>query len=180
MDRIELKLSFYFLILGLTILGSCQTPEKAPANDKQAVGWTAVFKNDKEGNPISGNIDSLVAGIRNGYDLRVGWGWERQLGDSIMRLEHMAPPIYLSIIQEKTVSVIIEAHPMLQSYLDAGNQKFGEGGHFWQCIMTTNGSFNAQVYNRSTGELIRDWPQRHTITWFLDYPAQRRNSGPLY
>ncbi len=82
----------------------------------------------------------------------------------------MSEPLFLTIIQEKNVSVVIDAHPLLQSYIDIDSQRFGIGGHIWQCVLTTKGSFNAQVHNRSTGELIRDWPQKHKMTWFLEYP----------
>ncbi|MEM8765556.1 MAG: hypothetical protein AAGD88_17205 [Bacteroidota bacterium] len=144
-------------------------------------GWKAVYQNDENGNYLKGNLDSLIAGIRNGYDVRIGWGWEKQLGDSILRLEHMAEPLFLTIIQEKDVSIVIDAHPLLQSYIDITDQKIGEGGHIWQCVLTTKGTFNAQVHNRSTGELIKDWPQKQKMTWFLDYPENSKESnGPLF
>ena len=144
-------------------------------------GWKSVYKHDENGNPMNGNIDSLIAGIRNGYDVRVGWGWQRMLGDSILKLEHLAEPLFLTIIQEKNVSIVIDAHPLLHSYVDIDSQKFGEGGHTWQCVLTTKGTFNAQVYNRSTGELLKDWPQKHKITWFLEYPDNAQiNNKPLY
>lgn len=167
---------FCGLIL-IIFIGSCHPKHQEPIKS----GWQSVFKNDENGNTLEGHIDSLIMGIRNGYDVRIGWGWERKLGDSILRLEHMAEPLYISIIQDKTVSAIIDPHPMLESYIDIDKQRFGEGGHLWQCIMTTTGSFNAKVYDRTTGALIKDWPQHHTMTWFLDYPANAQHvNHPLY
>ncbi len=169
-------------IVCLTMLLSCnkQTPEPKHTETIQS-GWRAVYRNDGNGKPIEGNKDSLIAGIRNGYDVRIGWGWERERGDSILRLEHVAKPLYLSIIQDKHVSAIIDPHPLLQSYIDIDKQAFGEGGHIWQCIMTTKGTFNAQVYDRSNGELLKDWPQNHKMTWFVEYPPNPENNNtPLY
>lgn len=172
-------------VLLITLIGVLFSCNDAPSTDNQAQvihsGWRSVYKHDGDGNRIHGNIDSLIMGIRSGYDVRIGWGWERERGDSTLRLEHVAQPLYLSIIQEKEVSAIIDAHPLLQSYLDINNQQFGEGGHLWQCVLTTRGTFNAQVHDRSTGELLRDWPQRHTMTWFIDFPSNAElKNVPLY
>ena len=179
-------MQYKIFLLPVTILiaiaSSCNTSESPIATTtKTESGWKVVYKHDEYGNPMEGSIDSLIAGIRNGYDLRVGWGWQRELGDSILRLEHMAEPLFLTIIQEKNVSIVIDAHPMLASYIDIGNQKIREGGHIWQCVLTTKGEFNAQIHNRSTGELMKDWPQRQRITWFLDYPSKlKTNRKPLF
>ena len=169
-----MKLSTWQSLLIVTIFLFCNACGPVVI-EKQQSGWKAVYQNDPNGKAIEGNIDSLISGIRNGYDIRVGWGWEKEIGDSLVQLEHMATPIYISILQEKDVSAIIDAHPLLASYLAIDQQKFSAGGHPWQCIMTTQGTFNAQVYDRATDTLIKDWPQRHRITWFVEYPA---NPGP--
>ena len=93
----------------------------------------------------------------------------------------MANPIFLTVIQEKDVSAIIDMHPMLKSYIHAENQVFDDTGHFWQCVLTTQGTFNAQVYHRAGGNMIKDWPQRHRMTWFLEYPLDRNTDNkPLF
>ena len=143
-------------------------------------GWKAVYKHDEQGNPLSGSLDSLISGIRNGYDVRVGWGWERALGDSIVRLEHMAEPLFLSIIQEQNVSVVIDPHPLLSSYLNLQEQTMRDEYAIWQCVLTTKGEFNAKIFDGATGELIRDFPQTHRMTWFLDYPEKHAKSVPLF
>lgn len=155
------------IVLGFMLLHSCGLidSKRAPSG-----GWKAVYMHSENGQSIDGNIDSLIAGIRKGYAMRIGWGWEKQLGDSILKLEHVAEPLFTSIIQGKSVSVIIDPHPLLKSYVHSQAQTIGEGGHIWQCVLTTSGTFNAQVFHRSTGELINDWPQRHRMIWYLEYP----------
>lgn len=167
---------FYTLCIVLFI-SACHTV----VNTKDST-WKAVYKHNQDGQTMAGNIDSLIAGIRAGYDVRVGWGWQGEFGDSILSLEHLATPIFMSIIQQKHVSAIINAHPLLESYKDIQQQRFAKGGHIWQCILSTEGTFNAQVFDRSADSLIRDLPQKHTITWFLDCPAQPEftSSTPLF
>jgi hypothetical protein len=159
------------LCLTISLVGflfySC---ESIDSKQTKSTGWKTVYKHDENVHPLEGSIDSLIAGIRKGYDMRIGWGWEKPLGDSILKLEHVAEPLFTSIIQEKSVSVVIDPHPLLKSYVHSQAQTIGEGGHIWQCVLTTSGTFNAQVYHRSTGQLINDWPQRHRMVWYLEYP----------
>jgi len=133
-------------------------------------GWTAVYSHDENGKGTFGDKQNLIKDLRKGYSLRVSWSWTRQVGDSLVTLEHFADPIFVTIIQEKNVSAIINPHPLLKSYLDISQQQFDKPTNTWQCILTTKGTFNAVVYSQSTGEIIKDWPQRHKMTWYLEYP----------
>lgn len=167
-------------VLSAVILSCNQEPSKLDISPNEP-GWQVVYSHDEYGNLRDGSIDSLINGIRNGYQLRVGWGWEKELGDSLVKLEHLAEPLFLSIIQETDISVVIDAHPLLASYVEVRDQKFHVGGHIWQCVLTTQGTFNAQVHNRESGELLKDWPQRQAMTWYLDYPPGPGGSGkPLF
>ncbi len=139
-----------------------------PSNTRS--GRTSVYSHDENGNALSGSKEELLDGLRKGYSLKVGWGWTRTLGDSSVTLEHFAEPIFTTIIQKKHLSIVIQAHPLLKSYLAIDQQEFNHPDDFWQCVLTTEGTFNAQVSKRSTGELVRHWPQRHRMNWYLEYP----------
>jgi len=176
------NLIIFFILFMLGIIQSCNDSKNSMDNsDIEEFGWKKVYKHDKNGHPISGSKDALIAGIRNGYSLKVGWGLSVEREDTTIRIEHIAEPLFLTIIQEKEVSIVIDAHPLLQSYWRIENQQFKEGGHIWQCVLNTTGAFNAQIYHRSTGELIRDFPQQHRMTWYLDYPkGGKLENEPLF
>lgn len=142
----------------------------AQTSPGQNTGWKSVYSHDENGKSISGNIENLFDGLRKGYSLKIGWSWTRQIGDSMVTLEHIAEPIFVTIIQKKNVSAIINAHPLLKSYIDINKQEFDNPENIWQCVLTTQGTFNAMVFKKSTGEKTKDWPQRHQMTWFLEYP----------
>lgn len=167
--------------LFFSLMGGCAPPD-APDEARTSSGWQSVYKHDEEGRPIRGDKSELIRAVRAGYDVRVGWGWERTIDGTLVRLEHMAEPLFLTIVQGEHVSVVIDAHPLLESYIDIDQQVFGEGGDVWQTTLTTNGAFNAQVFDRATGELARDWPQRHQMTWYVEYPpgGDGGSSVPLY
>lgn len=136
--------NFVKVLIIVGVFVSCNQNDQNSNDNKTVISdWKSVYQNDKNGRQLAGNINSLIAGIRNGYDVQIGWGWKKELGDSVLRLEHMTEPLFLTIIQEKTVSAVIDAHPLLQSYIDSNNQKIGDGGHIWQCVLTTKGTFNA-------------------------------------
>lgn len=160
----------FLLVLSMFML-SCQPTTSNPESEHQPDGWQLAYKHDEEGNPITGNKQDLIQAIRAGYSVRIGWGWEREREGELLHLEHMATPLYLSIIKDEVVSAIIDAHPLLESYIDEQKQVFSEAGNYWQCIMTSQGTFNARVYHRGTGELLKDWPQRHILSWFVEYPS---------
>jgi len=156
------------IILSLTVLMNHVCAQKQ--NMKVSSGWTAVYSHDENGKATSGAIDQLLDGLRKGYSIKIGWKWTRQVADSTVTLEHCAEPIFLSVIQNKHVSAIINPHPLLKSYIDINKQQFDNPKNIWQCVLTTQGTFNAIVYDQPSGELVRDWPQRQKMTWYLEYP----------
>lgn len=167
------------IVLALsTLIFSCQSAPPMDRTTDKPDGWQLAFKHDEQGKPIAGSKEDLIQAIRSGYSVRIGWGWERERDGELLHLEHMATPLYLSIIKDEVVSAIIDAHPLLESYIDEQKQSFSEAGNYWQCIMTSQGTFNARVYDRGTGALLKDWPQRHILSWFVEYPSKPSNSPP--
>ncbi len=167
-------MKYPLLLLIALFFCTCQAGEEEVKTTGSS-GWTLVYKHDKTGQKIAGDKAELIHAIRGGYSVRVGWGWERMREDSLLRLEHMATPIFLSVIQEQDIAAVIDAHPLLESYFDIQQQTFREGGHSWQCVLSTTGTFNAKVYHRTTGELLRDMPQRHHMSWFVEFPSEGLN-----
>jgi hypothetical protein len=53
--------------------------------------------------------------------------------------------------------------------MDLSKQEFDNLAHTWQCILTTTGTFNAIVYSRSSGEIVKNWPHRQKMVWYLEY-----------
>ncbi len=158
------------IILALALLAiTCQVFSQKFTKSAGS-GWASVYSHDENGNPTSGEINKLLEGLRKGYSAKIGWAWTRQIGDSTVTLEHFAEPIFVTIIQSKNVSAVINPHPLLKSYIDISKQQFDNPKNIWQCVLTTQGTFNAVVYDQTTGGVVRDWPQRQKMTWYLEYP----------
>jgi len=141
-----------------------------PAPGSNSSGWTAVYRHDPDGKAVEGDLNRLIDAVRQGYAIRIGWGWQRHRDGRTITLEHIATPVFLTVIDETHVSAVIDPHPLLEGYADIARQKPADPGQIWQCVLTTTGEFNARVFNWETGAVIRDWPQRQRMTWFVEYP----------
>ncbi|MEO1053094.1 MAG: hypothetical protein AAFX87_20840 [Bacteroidota bacterium] len=144
-------------------------------------GWRPVYKHSNEGDVLWGDKDALLDAIRKGYDIRIGWGAKGKK-DATIRIEHVVEPVFLSIIKEDVVSAVLDEHIALDSYIREDKQQFNDPKVTWSCVLTTEGTFNAVWYNRLTGEKVRDYPQKHTMTWYVEYPKKpcKSISLPLY
>lgn len=162
-------LTFLRHLLGLMFLGiaACAAQPEAP---RPNVGWTAVYQHDAAGAVLSGSIDRLIDAVRRGYSIRIAWGWRREVNGQVFALEHSADPVFVTILKEKQVSAVTEPHPLLENYLDPAKQRFADPGQVWQCVLVTTGEFNATIYRRDTGAIVRDFPQKMAMTWFVEYP----------
>ena len=147
--------------------------------DGPAEKWQLVYKNDEKGEALKGSKQALIAAIRNGYDIKVGWGFQLQK-DSTIRLEHLAVPHFLSIVKEQEVTAIIHEHAMLQSYL-SDTPKIRLPVQSWRCVLSTAGTFNAIYYPVDSPAKVKDFPQRHIISWYASpSPSSSTGSMPLF
>jgi len=141
--------------------------------------WEILYKHNEKGQALQGSKQALIAAIRKGYDIKVGWGFQ-SAKDSSVRLEHIAIPHFLSIVKEQDVIAIIHEHGLLDSYL-SDTPKIRIPVQVWRCVLSTKGTFNAIYYPEDGSAPPKDFPQRHIMTWFAQAPAvQLEGSRPLF
>jgi hypothetical protein len=170
-----IKYSFFICLSILAIYGLLSFD----SNGKRAnTGWQAVYKHNENGKPLSGNKQALIDAIRNGYDVKIGWGFQLKRDTSI-RLEHTANPHFVTITKNDEVTAIIHEHALLNSYM-SDTPKFNLPMHSWKCVLSTTGTFNAMIYDTKKEELVNDFPQRHIMTWFVNYNNQPEKPKKLF
>ena len=79
------KIGLFFAIV---FIYSCSQP-KPPKNE-----WHIVLKTDRDGSVLHGSKGDLINAIRNGQDLKIGWGGKRK----DFSIEHISEPIWLAIL----------------------------------------------------------------------------------
>jgi hypothetical protein len=140
--------------------------------------WRAVYKHDPSGRPLAGHKRDLIEAVRRGLSVRLAWG-VRHPRDSTRSVEHTALPVFLTVVDETEVFVQVAEHLAYADYWSRDAQAIRDPRITWSAILGTTGTFNALFYSRASGELVRELPQRVTITWFVE-GAGGTGAPPLF
>lgn len=104
-----------------------------------------------------------------------------ELPSAVLHRVFQCSQAYVKLLKEKM-------SPKGYAIMQNGGE-FNDIGHFhlhvfprFNCVLSTTGTFNAKVYHRATGQLLRDMPQRHHMSWFVEFPADAPSSKspPLF
>jgi hypothetical protein len=151
------------------LLTGCVTPcitQPARTLDRTPV-WQLVYRHDADGRRIAGDEAELIAAIRRGAPVRFAWGVTVVTGDGrAISVEHVAEPVFLTIVNESDVVVHLPEHIAQKAYGDMSGAVFDSAAVMWRGLMTTEGAFDAVWVNRATGEEIRRYAQRVGLSWF--------------
>ncbi|MDT0608460.1 hypothetical protein [Croceitalea rosinachiae] len=160
------------LFLFCLILVSCQENIN---NDK----WDVVLATDKNGEVIKGDKASLINCIRNGADIKIGWGNKNKRHS----IEHIAQPIWLAILDEKEVIAHLEPQVLSNVNWEKGNANYETLSKIqeeWRVVITTKGDFDAIWYNRKEDSVTTRRVQNPVISWFGKRTKETSKSLPLY
>lgn len=127
---------------------------------------TVVFRNGLQGETLAGSRQALLAAIRSGQTVHVGWGFSAARGDQTFSVEHVVAPVFVSIVNGTEVSAQLPEHIALQHYVDIDRALFDDPAVMWRGTLTTRGIFDAVWVNRATGTVERRFPQRAAFTWY--------------
>lgn len=139
--------------------------------------WHVVYKNNKQGNTISGSKQELISAIRAGSDIKIGWG-SKGKNHSI---EHLSNPIWLAILDEKEVVAHLDPQVLSNINWETLSATYKDSLKLreeWRVVITTKGEFDAIWYDKKHDSLIKRRPQNHNITWFSNY--NNKDIKPLF
>ena len=150
----------YRLILALLLILaiSCKSED-------QNVHYQIVYQNDKAGNAILGSKENLIAHIRGGADIKIGWGSKGKT----RRIEHLSEPLWISVLNEKEVIAQLDPHYTATTDWNTLTSTFSDSLEVnieWRVVLSTKGEFDAIWYDKHKGTLVRRVPQKHAMTWF--------------
>lgn len=139
--------------------------------------WNIIYKNDKEGNVLIGSKTELINAIRQGQDIKIGWGAKGENHS----IEHLGDPIWLAILDEK--EVIAHLEPQVLSLIDWENSTANYVDATliqseWRVVITSKGEFDAVWYDRRGDSVTKRIPQNHVISWFSKSGANK--ASPLF
>ncbi|TXN37485.1 hypothetical protein FVB32_04145 [Flagellimonas hymeniacidonis] len=160
------------LLLLIIVFTSC-VKQQPPSND-----WQVVLKTDRDGSILKGSKQDLMNAIRNGQDLKIGWGSKR----TDLSIEHLSVPIWLAILSEKEVMAHLDPQVLSNIDWDSLNVNYMDSDKLqqeWRVVLSTKSNFDAVWYDKKADTLIRRWPQKHIMTWFVKGPVDK-NAPPLF
>ena len=126
---------------------------------------TFVFANDGQGRDVQGSRDALLAAIRRGSPVRVGWseassaeGWS---------VEEFSDAGFTNIMGGRDVVAQLEPALIQTNYVDPRKAGLRSPAVEWHAIMSTDGRFEAVMIERETGRTTRRLVQRTRMNWYV-------------
>lgn len=127
--------------------------------------WKLIYENDKSGNTISGNIEVLKDAVRDGKEIRIGWGFQHPSIKKIS-VEHVADAAFLTILSDSIVHAQIRPIIGQSPDFDEGTVQLKENLE-WVFIGGTNGKMDSMTRNTITGEIVDHKLRASSFRWFL-------------
>lgn len=138
--------------------------------------FNIVYKNDKEGNAITGSKDDLINCIRGGSEIKIGWGVKGENHS----IEHLSVPIWIAVLDESEIIAHLDAQVLSKMDWDNLSANYADStllDQEWRVVITSKGEFDAVWYDRKNGNVIKRRPQNHIISWFAKGTVKNR---PLF
>lgn len=133
--------------------------------------WRLVYRHDADGRPLEGNTGALLDAVRRGAPLRLAWGFSGGGEAKATSVEHVADPVFLTVVNGEHVFVQLPEHIGQASYSQPENARFDRPSVMWRGLMGTDGTFDAVFVDRATGQEVRRMPQRAGVAWFAEVPS---------
>ena len=132
--------------------------------------WRLVYRHDADGKPLAGTKQALLDAVRRGASLRFAWGISGTNATGAVSIEHVAEPVFLTIMEGEHVFVQLPEHIAQSSYARPDGARFDTASVMWRGLMGSNGVFDAVYVDRATGKEVRRLPQRVGLAWFALLP----------
>lgn len=126
------------------------------AQQPTSAGWRMVYAVDSTGKPTFGQKQELLAAVRAGLPIRVGWGITWRLSDGTAGgVEHVAEASFLTIHHDE---VFAQIAPILGQAPDARSPAItlGIGGdRLWYALLDTTGRLQGQFTGAGEADSFR-------------------------
>lgn len=172
------------LFLGfLMVLAFISCTQEENKNDKgtSVDEWKLVYKNDKDGNRVSGDRDVLLSYVRKGNPIRIGWASRRQ-SDTTKAVEHMVDAQFLTIANGS--HVFAQITPFLAQRPDLTSDTLSmtllpiESN--W--ILGTNGIISSVSIDHGKDSVWASPPKLfgYELSWFSKQSSSPNDGKPLW
>ena len=164
-----MKKQLTVLMIFLFLL-SCQTQQH---ENVTPLGWTLVYKHDKQGNALYGSKEKLMEAIQNGLSVRVGYGSQISEDRSI---EHLSDAQFLTILKiVDQHEVYAQLAPIMRQDPFKTNDTIAikmVPKYQWRTTIGTNGISSNVMVDKFNDSLQGSNENRRGAMWFTNYPSK--------
>jgi len=143
--------------------------------------WNLIYQNDQEGRSVSGDKRELIAAVRKGYPIRIGWA-SRRRNDSTRSVEHVVDGEFLTIANG--LEVFAQIKPFLAQRPDLTSDTLSMTMLPIQSnwILGTNGTISSVGIDYARDTVYTSAPKqfRHPLKWYAKTPQDVSKSQPLW
>jgi hypothetical protein len=127
--------------------------------------WQLVYENDGQGRPVAGSLAQLIAAVRAGEAVRVGWQHQSP-SDAKRKVEHVADAKFLTIMSDDSVFAQIDG--IAGQTPDFANKHFTlKEGVAWVMIASTTGKNDHMFTEAATGKVASHASDHWGVKWFV-------------
>lgn len=127
-----------------------------------AAQWTLIYENDRQGQPVNGDKDTLISAVRSGAEVRIGWretpGWKK---DEF--IEHFATPTTVFIASNG--EVFAELPAVAEVHVGRRNTIITRNDGRRIPLVSTNGCLELNAVDEAS--LIRRHSDKSGVKWFV-------------
>lgn len=127
--------------------------------------WELVYHNDKSGKTLAGDVQTLIADVRNGERIRIYWFFQHPT-DKTIKVEHLTEAKFLTILSDAVVLAQID--PIIGQSPDFDAQRIDLKENLeWSFIASSNGKCDTMTRNSTTGEIMDHKSRTYEVKWFV-------------
>ncbi|WP_378182261.1 hypothetical protein [Aquimarina sp. SS2-1] len=158
------------LLLLLIALGSCNSTTQKKSLVSQNKGWQIIYSNDEKGNPLSGDIEDLKKAVRQGCEIRVGWGvyseYKKDGLTGVFAVEHAAEGQFLTInkghVYAQLSRIMGQAPSREQHHINLVKT------HYWNAVLGTTGELTQVYLDHSEVDKSDEFSDNVKVVWYIN------------
>ncbi|SEL13920.1 hypothetical protein SAMN04487910_1831 [Aquimarina amphilecti] len=169
----------------VVLWSSCNIGKQHENPVNEVKGWQEIYRNDSEGNPLFGDINDLKKAVRQGCEIRVGWGiyneYKKDGLKQVITVEHTAEAQFLTISK---------GHVFAQLSKIMGQAPSRELPHLnlikthsWYSILGTTGEMTQVYLDNKDVNQSDEFSDNVKMIWYVnvnDCDYSKNDDQPLY
>ncbi|MBS0298163.1 MAG: hypothetical protein JSR45_17830 [Proteobacteria bacterium] len=131
--------------------------------------WRAIYSNDAAGRPLTGDKGALIAAVRAGEPIRVGFSLGKA-GD-LDRVEHFAEARFITIVGGSEVYAQIGEYVTQEPGGPAPHVNLRSAAVLWSSLIGTTGVLENGLWDRGKHQKLDVGPVAVPVTWYAADPS---------